>query len=123
MPSVGGRLAVAGAGFSGWAGELTGSYAAQGLGGQFLLGVLRAFELDFREARMSRALYENAPIRIRDDLAGAHGRAWDHISGPGTWWSGAKRVSMAAETRHAVRLPALPRAKGGAVTRGRIGLA
>src|SRR6266496_888132 len=44
---VGWKMAVsvalprtAGAGFSGWAGEMTGGYPAQGLGGQFLLGVL-----------------------------------------------------------------------------------
>jgi len=40
VPSLSGRLAVAGAGFSGWASEMTSSYSAQGFGGQFILGVL-----------------------------------------------------------------------------------
>ncbi|MBV9586414.1 MAG: sulfite exporter TauE/SafE family protein [Alphaproteobacteria bacterium] len=40
VPSVGSRLALAGAGFSGWAGGVTSGYAAQGLAGQFVLGVL-----------------------------------------------------------------------------------
>jgi len=51
---------------------------------------------------MNRAPYENAPIRIRDDLAAAHRRAWEHIAHPGTWWSGTERVALAAETRNAV---------------------
>src|SRR5260370_23947648 len=51
---------------------------------------------------MNPAPYENAPVRIRDDLAAAHRRAWEHIGSPGTWWSGAERVSLAAETRNAV---------------------
>lgn len=51
---------------------------------------------------MNTAAYEKAPARIRDDLAKAHRRAWDHIGYPGTWWSGAERVALAAETRNAV---------------------
>ena len=51
---------------------------------------------------MNQAPYENAPVRIREDLAAAHRRAWDHIRHPGTWWSGAERVALAAETRNAV---------------------
>jgi hypothetical protein len=50
---------------------------------------------------MNPAPYEEAPVRIRDDLAAAHRRAWDHIGYPGTWCSGAERVSVAAETRKA----------------------
>jgi len=45
--------------------------------------------------------YASAPIKIRDDLAGAHARAWAGIGRPGTWWDGAQRVAIAAETRHA----------------------
>ncbi len=45
--------------------------------------------------------YASAPITIRDDLAAAHGRAWGRIGRPGTWWDGAQRVAIAAETRHA----------------------
>jgi hypothetical protein len=45
--------------------------------------------------------YASAPIKIRDDLAAAHARAWARIGQPGTWWEGAQRVAIAAETRHA----------------------
>jgi hypothetical protein len=34
-------------------------------------------------------------------LAVAHARAWRRLSLPGTWWDGATRVAIAAETRHA----------------------
>lgn len=50
---------------------------------------------------MNPAPYENAAVRIRADLAAAHGRAWAHIAHPGTWCSGAERVAVAAETRQA----------------------
>jgi len=40
-------------------------------------------------------------IPIRDDLAAAQARAWEHIARPGTWWDGAARVAIAAETRQA----------------------
>ena len=46
--------------------------------------------------------YASAPIPIRDDLAAAHARAWARIGHPGTWWDGAQRVGIAAETRHAL---------------------
>ena len=46
-------------------------------------------------------LYASSPIEIRDDLAAAHSRAWSRIGRPGTWWTGAERVAIAAETRHA----------------------
>jgi hypothetical protein len=45
--------------------------------------------------------YASAPIAIRDDLAAAHARAWVRIGHAGTWWDGAQRVAIAAETRHA----------------------
>jgi hypothetical protein len=38
---------------------------------------------------------------IRDDLAAAHARAWTHLARPGTWWDGAARVAIVAETRQA----------------------
>ncbi len=46
-------------------------------------------------------LYASSPIAIREDLAKAHARAWERIGRPGTWWDGAARVAIAAETRHA----------------------
>ena len=46
--------------------------------------------------------YASAPINIRGDLAAAHARSWARIGRPGTWWDGARRVAIAAETRHAL---------------------
>jgi len=43
-----------------------------------------------------------APIKIRNDLAAAHSRAWERLGRHGTWWDGAERVAIAAETRHAL---------------------
>jgi len=40
-------------------------------------------------------------VPVRDDLAAAQARAWARIARPGTWWSGAERVAIAAESRHA----------------------
>jgi len=45
--------------------------------------------------------YAAAPVPIRPDLAEAHRRTWAHVAAPGTWWSGAERVAIAAETRRA----------------------
>lgn len=45
--------------------------------------------------------YVSSPMPIRGDLAAAHARAWERIGRPGTWWDGAARVAIAAETRHA----------------------
>ncbi len=38
---------------------------------------------------------------IREDLATAQTQAWQRLAAPGTWWSGAERIAIAAETRHA----------------------
>jgi hypothetical protein len=46
-------------------------------------------------------LYASASVAIRDDLAAAHARAWERIGRPGTWWDGAARLAIAAETRYA----------------------
>lgn len=40
-------------------------------------------------------------IAVRDDLTDAHERAWAAIGTPGTWLTGAQRVAVAAEIRHA----------------------
>jgi len=50
---------------------------------------------------MNQAPYKAAPIAIRDDLAAAHRRARHHLAHPGTWWDGAQRVALMAETRNA----------------------
>ena len=46
-------------------------------------------------------MYENAPIKIRSDLATAHERAFRRISAAGTWFNGATRVDIAKEVRNA----------------------
>ncbi len=40
------------------------------------------------------------PTRVRD----AHIRSWERLAAPGEWWSGAERVSIAAESRRASAL-------------------
>jgi len=43
---------------------------------------------------------------IRPDLTAAHARAWDRLSRPGGWLTGAERTAIAAETRAAFDCPA-----------------
>lgn len=50
---------------------------------------------------MATALYDDAPVAIRADLAAAHARRLAEIAAPGTWFDGATRVAIAAETRNA----------------------
>ncbi len=42
---------------------------------------------------------------IRADLLAAQTHAWNRIGDPGTWWTGAERVAIAAETRQATQCP------------------
>jgi alkylhydroperoxidase family enzyme len=44
-------------------------------------------------------------IPVRADLTDAIERAWRHLAGPGTWWTGAERLRMVAETRNALSCP------------------
>lgn len=41
-------------------------------------------------------------MQIRQDLTSAQDRAWRRLAAPGTWWTGAQRVAIAAEARAAV---------------------
>ena len=45
--------------------------------------------------------YEKAPHPIRPDLAAAHRAYWEVLCRPGSWWSGAERVALAAASRGA----------------------
>ena len=45
--------------------------------------------------------YENSPYLIRSDIGEAHRLYWSRLASPGSWWSGADRVSIAAECRAA----------------------
>ena len=50
---------------------------------------------------MSPFTYENSPYLIRSDIGEAHRLYWSRLASPGSWWSGADRVSIAAECRAA----------------------
>jgi len=45
--------------------------------------------------------YAASPAPVREDIVQAHRRVWERMARPGTWWTGAERVAMAAEARHA----------------------
>jgi hypothetical protein len=49
---------------------------------------------------MAFAYHTDDPVR--EDLADAHRRCWQHIAEAGTWLSGAERVAVAEETRRAL---------------------
>jgi acyl-CoA synthetase (AMP-forming)/AMP-acid ligase II len=46
--------------------------------------------------------YSETPYRVRDDIPEAHRLIWQIIAEPGNWWNGQDRVSIIAETRHAI---------------------
>ena len=50
---------------------------------------------------MQAFAYSNSPYPLRPDLIQAHQYAWQKISAPGTWWTGAERVAIAQEVRAA----------------------
>lgn len=45
--------------------------------------------------------YTGCPFEIREDLRLAYGHAWEALARPGSWWTGAERVALAAEVRAA----------------------
>ena len=50
---------------------------------------------------MTQEAFDPAALQIRDGLAYELERAWSRIAAPGTWWTGAERVAIAAEARNA----------------------
>lgn len=50
---------------------------------------------------MTALSYTAAPVPVREDLPAAHTRAWRRLAKPGSWWTGAERVAIAAEVRNA----------------------
>ena len=48
--------------------------------------------------------YTHAAWPIPDRTTDGHRRSWERLSAPGEWWSGAERISIAAETRRAAAL-------------------
>lgn len=49
--------------------------------------------------------YDDAPYPIRTDIGEAHRAFWQRLAGPGSWWTGAERVAIAAESRLATSCP------------------
>ena len=47
--------------------------------------------------------YKHVPFEVRPDLVEAHNVAWTRIARPGTWFDGATRVAIAAESRNALQ--------------------
>ena len=63
--------------------------------------------------------YADAGFPVREDLPEAHREAWRRLASPGTWWSGAERVAVAAEVR-AARNCALCTARKDALSPGAV---
>jgi hypothetical protein len=64
---------------------------------------------------MQALSYRAALVPVRDDFAAAHTRFWQRLAAPGAWWTGAERVTIAAEVRYA-RHCALCQARKAALT-------
>jgi hypothetical protein len=51
---------------------------------------------------MNYVSYGHVPYPVRTDITEAHQRAWQRLAAPGNWFSGAERVAIMAESRHAM---------------------
>ncbi len=51
---------------------------------------------------MTEISYDHLPWPVREEVAQAHRRQWARLAEPGTWLTGAERVAVAAEARHAL---------------------
>lgn len=49
--------------------------------------------------------YAQAPYPIRQDIPDAYQAFWQRLAAPGSWWTGAQRVAIAAESRAALDCP------------------
>lgn len=54
---------------------------------------------------MTHFQYEHSPHSIRPGLSGSYRRYWHTLASPGTWFTGAQRVAIAAEVRNALSCP------------------
>ncbi len=43
--------------------------------------------------------YETSSVAVPDPIAGSHREAWATLAAPGTWWSAAERLAIAARAR------------------------
>jgi len=44
--------------------------------------------------------YSGAPVPVREDLRDSQQRVWKHLASPGSWFTGAERLAVAAESRN-----------------------
>jgi hypothetical protein len=51
---------------------------------------------------MSGLDYSAAGVPVREDLRETHRSLWEHVTSPGTWWTGTERVAIAEESRAAL---------------------
>ncbi len=49
---------------------------------------------------MAELDYSSADVPVREDARAAHAFLLEHLRRPGTWWTGAARVAIAAESRN-----------------------
>ena len=49
--------------------------------------------------------YSQSPYPIADFKADAHRGAWTYLAQPGSWWTGADRIAIAAASRDAAFCP------------------
>ena len=54
---------------------------------------------------MTHYQYQDSSYPIRQDLVDAYRQYWQELARPGNWFSGAERVAIAAEVRHALKCP------------------
>lgn len=55
--------------------------------------------------------YADSPYPVRQGLKDAHEHYWQALASPGTWFSGAQRIAIAAEVRNALNCPFCARRK------------
>ena len=61
---------------------------------------------------MSDISFSQIPFDVREEIAEAHRSAWERLAAPGTWWTGAERVALAAEVRQAPQCASCKESKG-----------
>ncbi len=49
---------------------------------------------------MAAFSYAGTTVAVGDDIADSHRSAWDQLARPGTWWTAAERLAIAARGRH-----------------------
>lgn len=54
-----------------------------------------------KNSSMTDFQFNDSPHPIRADLVSAYRNYWHQLASPGTWWTGAERIAIAAESRQA----------------------